>query len=343
MNFTIDISHWYSVNKRILPWRESKDPYKVWLSEIILQQTKVEQGMPYFHAFVSKYPKVSDLANASEEEVLHLWQGLGYYSRARNLHFTAKKITEDYDGKFPNTYKELLKLKGVGDYTAAAISSICFEESQAVLDGNVFRVLSRYFGIDIPIDSTEGKKFFRSKAQELLPNENIGDYNQALMDFGSQQCKPKKPNCSDCLLSKDCVAFQIGSQTNLPVKKGKTKVKNTVFNYLIFDCPDKKTAIRKRDSGIWKNLYEFPFIESSKDLRQQDVENYIKENYSFDFEVDSLSDFTVLHKLSHRHIRAVFYRVFIHENIDDLVLWKDLKDYPMPVLLNNFVAEYTNQ
>ena len=206
--YTKAILKWYADNHRILPWRQTSDPYKIWLAEIILQQTRVTQGLPYYLNFIKKFPSVIKLANASEKEILLEWQGLGYYSRARNLHFSAKYIVNELNGKFPNTYLDLLKLKGVGDYTASAIASICFNEPTAVVDGNVYRVLSRFFGIETPINSSKGIKEFKKLAQRLLPPSNVGDYNQGLMEFGAKQCKPQSPDCLTCPLSDACVALQ---------------------------------------------------------------------------------------------------------------------------------------
>ena len=207
MLFSDKILAWYQLNKRDLPWRNTSDPYKIWLSEIMLQQTRVAQGTPYYLKFIEAFPTVEDMALASEERILKLWQGLGYYSRARNLHATAKMVVENYGGKFPDTYKELLKLKGVGDYTASAIASICFNERQAVVDGNVYRVLARYFGIDKPINSSEGVKYFKALAEELLHGSNVRDYNQGIMEFGAIQCKPKNPYCPICTFKDSCLAF----------------------------------------------------------------------------------------------------------------------------------------
>ena len=195
MSFSQKILKWYGEHKRELPWRTTNDPYKIWLSEIMLQQTRVAQGTPYYHKFLEAFPTVYDLANAEEEQVLKLWQGLGYYSRARNLHATAKMVVTEYDGNFPNTYKELKSLKGVGDYTASAIASICFNEPEPVVDGNVYRVLARYFGVDLPINSTEGIKYFKELARDVMNVENIRDYNQGIMEFGAIQCAPKRPYC----------------------------------------------------------------------------------------------------------------------------------------------------
>jgi A/G-specific adenine glycosylase len=259
--FSNSIISWYQENPRNLPWRETQDPYKIWLSEIILQQTRVAQGLPYFLAFSEAYPTVQALAEAPESEVLRLWQGLGYYSRARNLHACAKYIWNELGGIFPNSYASLIQLKGVGSYTAAAISSFAFGEVQAVVDGNVFRVLARYFGIPTDIASSKGKKEFEALANQLIPQNAPGEFNQAMMDFGSRCCTPKNPTCNLCPLAKSCFAFQKDLIPSLPVKINKTKVKERVLNYLVMHCAG-KVVWNKRDQGdIWTGLYDFPLLE----------------------------------------------------------------------------------
>ena len=271
MNFSKILTNWYSVNKREFPWRDTKDPYYIWLSEIIMQQTQTKQGLPYYEAFVGTYPTIFDLANAPESEVLKLWQGLGYYSRARNLLFTADYVVNELYGIFPTTYKELIKLKGVGDYTASAIASICFDEVTAVVDGNVYRVLSRYFGIDTPINSTEGIKEFKTLATSLIDKKNPGDYNQALMEFGAIQCKPQNPDCMVCPFNPSCVALQKGLVNMLPVKLKKTKVTTKYYNFVVLLSSDKRTLFEKRTSkGIWQNLYQFPLLETNEPLQIDD-------------------------------------------------------------------------
>lgn len=267
MIFSKILTHWYSNNKRDFPWRQTKDPFRIWLSEIILQQTQVKQGLPYYEAFVSTYSTVFELANANESDVLKLWQGLGYYSRARNLHATAKYIANECDGIFPNNYKDLLKLKGIGDYTASAISSICFNEVSAVVDGNVYRVLSRYFGIETPINSAKGIKEFKQLAQELIDKNKPAEFNQAIMEFGAIQCKPSNPDCSVCPFNSSCVALQKNMIGLLPIKLKANKVKKRYFNFLVFVSTNRKTILEKREGkGIWQNLYQFPLIESDKSL-----------------------------------------------------------------------------
>src|SRR5690554_6869494 len=246
MGFSRIILKWYAINKSLLTWRKTRDPYIIWLSEIMLQQTRVAQGIPYYLKFVESFPTIGDLAAAKEREVLKLWQGLGYYSRARNLHATAKTITDKYNGVFPNTYKGLLGLKGVGDYTASALASICFNLPEAVVDGNVYRVLARYYGIDLPINSSEGKHYFKDLAKKVMDVKNIRDYNQGIMEFGAIQCTPKSPACGVCPLKNDCVALATDKIDRLPVKIRKNKVRNRYFNYLVLLDGDNRTLLRQR-------------------------------------------------------------------------------------------------
>ena len=256
--FSETILKWYQINKRDLPWRNTKDPYVIWISEIILQQTRVVQGYQYFLRFIDRFPNISTLAAASEDEVMKYWQGLGYYSRARNLHEAAKSM----NGEFPTSYNKVIMLKGVGEYTAAAICSFAYDMPYAVVDGNVYRVLSRYFGIDTPIDTSAGKKVFAAMAQEMLDKKYPSTYNQAIMDFGALQCVPQSPDCDSCPLVDSCLAFARDSVKTLPVKKGKTKVTNRFFNYF-FVRIDGDTFVHKRtDNDIWRNLYELPLIET---------------------------------------------------------------------------------
>ena len=338
MSFSKKILHWYSINKRSLPWRNTIDPYKIWLSEIMLQQTRVAQGTSYYLSFEKHFPTVQHLANASEEEVLKLWQGLGYYSRARNLHFTAKDIVENYNGEFPTTHKELLKLKGVGEYTASAIASICFNEKQAVVDGNVYRVLARYFGVDAPINSTAGIKYFKELAQKVMHNTNYRDYNQAIMEFGAIQCAPKNPDCTSCPLNDSCIALQKKKVNVLPVKINKTKVKNRYFNYLVLVDKNHQTVLKQRKGkGIWQNLYEFPLVELKID--EKDVQNRFKELYK---EID-LPDAVlhnskpVVHKLSHQHLYTHFWIAKFDDELENGIPFSELEKYPVPVLIADFI------
>lgn len=344
MNFYTILINWYSIYKRSLPWRETKDPYFIWLSEIILQQTQVKQGLPYYKTFVKAYPKIQDLANDLEQNVLKNWQGLGYYSRARNLHYTAKTIAYDHHGIFPNNYKELIKLKGVGDYTASAIASIAFNEAKAVLDGNVFRVLARYFGVDTPINSTEGLKEFKALAQSLIFYDDPGTYNQAIMEFGALQCKPKNPDCKTCPLNNSCLALKHNTVDKLPVKLKKTKIQKKYFNYLVFIDPLKNTLIEQRSTkGIWQNLYQFPLIESSNSITEKQFNSLLMHH---DYDSSSIGNFytfnseDIVHKLSHRHLYVKFWIIELHSNLPNGVASKTLSSYPVPVLIANFLKEF---
>ena len=262
-HFSNDIIDWYHENRRSLPWRDSKDPYRIWLSEVILQQTRVNQGLPYFLKFVDAFPTVSTLANAPENTVLRLWQGLGYYSRARNLHRCAKLVAERHNGKFPSSFDELIALPGIGSYTAAAIASIAFDRKVAVVDGNVYRVLARIFGIAKDISSTEGKKHFWELANELIPADHPGDYNQAVMEFGAMHCTPLAPKCDMCLFSKNCVARNRDMVSQLPVNEKKINKRTRYFFYFILR-EGNKIAMRKRTGrDIWNGLYEFHLVEST--------------------------------------------------------------------------------
>ena len=262
--FTTHLLQWASQHERHLPWKESKNPYYIWLSEIILQQTRVEQGLPYYLKFVEHYPTVFDLANATEDEVLKDWEGLGYYSRARNLHAAAKYIATELDGHFPDTYDSILKLKGVGPYTAAAIASFAFQLPYAVVDGNVYRVLSRFFGMDTPIDSTIGKKQFANLAQQLLDPTKPDVYNQAIMDFGATWCTPKQAKCNKCPLSEQCAAFQTNRVEKYPIKQKKLKKRTRYFHYLIFNYSGQTWIEKRAGKDIWQGLYQFPLIELPK-------------------------------------------------------------------------------
>ena len=266
MDFTQKIINWYLVNKRDLPWRNTKDPYHIWISEIILQQTRVEQGRPYYEKYVTQYPNIVDLANAPEDAVMKLWQGLGYYSRARNMHATAKMVKELHKGIFPDTYQEILQLKGIGEYTAAAISSFSYNLPHAVVDGNVYRVLSRFFGIDTPIDSTIGKKKFQETATAILDTNNPGLHNQAMMEFGAMLCKPQNPLCAECPVNTACYALQHKCVDALPVKSKRVKPRDRHFNYLYITYQDGFFIRKRTGKDIWTDLYDFPLIESEQGI-----------------------------------------------------------------------------
>ncbi len=344
MNFTQTLIRWYSVNKRNLPWRSTKDPYFIWLSEVILQQTRIDQGLPYYEAFVKSFPTVFHLANANENEVLKLWQGLGYYSRARNLHYTAKYVVNELNGNFPETYSDLLKLKGVGDYTASAIASICFNEATAVVDGNVYRVLSRFFDIESPINSTAGIKQFKTLAQEFLPQDNIGDYNQAIMEFGAVQCKPSSPNCEICPLASACAALAKQKVSALPVKLKKVKVRKRFFNFLVFMSDSGETILECRTAnGIWKNLYQFPLIETSKSIsiseikKTPELNNMVKISES---QITLYNQKDIVHKLSHQHLYAKFWIIETNKLPMSGISTSRINEFPVPVLIENFISQF---
>ncbi|MCL4118529.1 UNVERIFIED_CONTAM: hypothetical protein GTU68_061181 [Idotea baltica] len=344
MKFSKILIHWYSINKRNLPWRETTDPYCIWLSEIILQQTQVKQGLPYYNAFLAEFPSVFHLAKAKEAQVLKLWQGLGYYSRARNLHATAKHVVDELNGKFPNNYKDLLKLKGVGDYTASAISSICFNEVAAVVDGNVYRALSRYFGIDTPINSSNGTKEFKLLAEELIDKKQPAEFNQAIMEFGARQCKPKNPDCTSCPFQNSCVALQKNLVGELPVKIKSAKAKKKYFNFLVFISEDHKTILEKREGkGIWQNLYQFPLIETKAEANFDTVLELVKQNEVLNdvsFELILYNKDAIVHKLSHQHLYTKFWIVKTKQGFKDGILIDDIENYAVPILIGNFIESF---
>lgn len=349
-NFPFELLQWYRQHQRKLPWRETTDPYKIWLSEIILQQTRVDQGMKYYQKFVRKYPEVGDLAMAAEEEVLKDWQGLGYYSRARNLHHAANTIVAEMQGKFPNTYKDIKQLKGVGDYTAAAIASFAFGEPQAVVDGNVYRLLSRYFGIATPIDSSRGKKIFAELAQTIIPKNEAAEYNQAIMEFGALQCKPVNPNCERCPLQAKCMAFNEAKIEQLPVKDKKTKVRNRYLHYLIIESDGHLLLNHRSEKGIWHKLFDFPLVEidqliSWDKLQELNELQALLGNSDFSFEGESKER---KHLLSHQRLHCRFFHFKADQLDDELrsryrqVPLRELGTYPIPKLIENYLGEETN-
>lgn len=313
--FSLKIVEWYQEHHRDLPWRNTRDPYRIWLSEIILQQTRVVQGLPYYRAFVRKYPKLPLLASAPEQQILRLWQGLGYYSRARNLHTCAKQVQRDYHGKFPGSFDELRKLKGIGDYTAAAIASIAFDERVAVVDGNVFRVLARVFGIHADIASTEGKRKFSVLANQLLPAKEPGTYNQAVMEFGALHCTPRNPNCGDCPLQRHCVAYQKDLLTVLPVKIKKLKVTPRNLCYVVIRSGQRWLMRQRKGRDIWAGLYDFPVIESKAKLSHESIIRELKAsglNMRHRIVPDAVE--VPKHILSHQVIHARFVEVRVPPN-----------------------------
>ena len=343
MIFSNIVIYWYLKTKRDLPWRKTKDPYLVWLSEIMLQQTRVSQGMSYYLAFSDVFPTVKDLANAEESKVLKMWQGLGYYSRARNLHFTAKHVSEELNGIFPSTYKDLIKLKGIGDYTASAIASICFNEPTAVVDGNVYRVLARYFQIYTPINSTKGIKDFKSLAQSLLDNDLPGVYNQAIMDFGALQCKPQNPDCQNCPINSGCLAFEKKLVKELPVKEKKLKIKKRYFNYIVFVSKDKKTIFEQRlGKGIWQGLYQFPLIETDSEVHLDELTSSkdFQILVPFNATIRLSNEISIVHKLSHQHLFTKFWIINTQNSLSIPISWDKIESFPVPVLIANFLKEF---
>lgn len=343
--FSNTLISWYLVNKRDLPWRKTTNPYHVWLSEIMLQQTRVAQGLPYYLKFLEAYPKVENLANASEDEILKLWQGLGYYSRARNLHNTAKMVSEEMNGEFPNNYKELLKLKGVGDYTASAIASICFDQPEAVVDGNVYRVLSRYFGIFTPINKSEGQKEFKQLAQQLIDPKQPGTFNQAIMEFGARYCVPQNPDCNTCIFNDSCVAFQQQKVAELPIKIKAKPVKIRHFNYMVLLSNNERTILQQRTAkGIWHKLYQFPLIETSEVITISNFKKHPQfQTFSEKLDIETISLFNekpIIHKLSHQHLHTHFWIIEIAKETETTIPISEVKNYPVPVLIANFVSEF---
>ncbi|NHN26658.1 A/G-specific adenine glycosylase [Flavobacterium jejuense] len=338
MNFSKTLINWYLQNKRSLPWRETNEPYQIWLSEIILQQTRVVQGKPYYDAFLSHFPTVFDLANATEEKVLKLWQGLGYYSRARNLHTTAKYIVNELNGIFPQNYKELLVLKGVGEYTAAAIASFSYNEPVAVVDGNVFRVLSRVFGITSDIAIANTKKEFQQLAQELLPEKYPALFNQAIMEFGALQCVPKSPNCPTCVFNDSCFALEKKCVAELPIKSKKIKVTHRYFNYVIIrDSSDGFVVVKREGKGIWFNLYEFTLLENIQKKSLAEVVEEIRVKFNSN-EIILKNEKELVHKLSHQHLHIHFFELKFNHKIEGALSIDELVKLPFPIVIHNFIA-----
>lgn len=344
MNFSNLLIQWYLQNKRDLPWRKAHEPYQIWLSEIMLQQTRIEQGLPYYNKFIETYPSVFHLANAPQEEVLKLWQGLGYYSRARNLHETAKYVAFELNGVFPGDYQGLLKLKGVGDYTASAIASICYNEPVAVVDGNVYRVLSRIFGVETPINSSQGKKEFKQLATQLLDKEDPANFNQGLMEFGALHCKPARPACDDCPFSDKCIALRDKKVKELPVKLRKSAVKKRFFNYLVLEDGQEQTLLEQRTGkGIWTGLYQFPLIETEELIDEEQLldKRLLRKLASNPrAEVQLYNREPIVHKLSHQHLYTRFWLVKGVQSLEKAVKLEKVKEYPVPVLIANFLNEY---
>lgn len=327
--------------KRDLPWRDIDDPYKIWLSEVILQQTRVNQGLPYYLNFVSRYPRVSDLASASEDEVLKLWQGLGYYSRARNMLATAKEVMLRFNGIFPKRYAELLSLKGIGEYTAAAVASFAAAEAVPVVDGNVIRVLSRLFAVETEADSVAGKKLFKALASELLHPKQPDLHNQAIMEFGALVCTPKNPSCADCPLSDSCHAFQAGSVSLFPRKKPKKASRNRYFIYTVFSNGKELLIERREDAGIWKGLYQFPLIETDSLAEEEEIPAILNVRFkTLKYPQLQVSE-PVKHVLSHQNLFIRFVGLKMKQlpqNEQALrVTFDAIGQYAFPVVIANYL------
>ena len=329
-------------NKRQMPWKGEKDPYKIWLSEIILQQTRVEQGLKYYKNFISTFPTIHKLAKAPEQKIYKLWEGLGYYTRCRNLILTARYVSKELNGRFPDNYEDIKKLKGIGPYTGAAIASFAFNQPYAVVDGNVFRVLARIFGVDLPIDSTEGKKFFAHLSNELLDKKSPGLYNQAIMDFGAVICKPA-PLCRECPFNKNCQALLEDRISSLPVKRKKTVVQKRWFNYIILEHK-KKFAIRQRkEKDIWHNLFEFLLIESGSSSQKEILKQAEKSNWITKNSYDIMETSPIFRQqLSHQYIQGRFIKLKLDQKPMSLpgIFWvdeKEIKSYPFPKIINEYM------
>ena len=339
-DFNLLIIKWYRQNKRNLPWRLTNDPYMIWLSEIILQQTKVDQGLNYYLKFCTNYPTIQDLAKADEQQVLSDWQGLGYYSRARNLHATAKEIVSNYAGTFPSNYETILTLKGIGSYTAAAISSFAFDLPHAVVDGNVYRVLSRLFDIDLPIDSSEGIKEFKVLADELLNKDHPAEHNQAIMEFGALQCTPANPSCDTCPFVLTCLARKNGTIHQRPIKKGKTKVRNRYLHFLHIETEGQIIITQRTEKDIWQNMYQFPLIEKNSVEELSVIQKEIEHTYNI-----KVTDVTsnIKHILSHQHLYTTFWKTNtipkkLRSNKAYLIIPKEaLISYPIPRVIDRYL------
>ena len=344
--FSDKLVEWYKLNKRDLPWRETRDPYKVWLSEIILQQTRVNQGMPYYLKFLETFPTIEALASATEHQVLRLWQGLGYYTRARNLHKCAKVVVSRYGGRFPDNFKSLLELPGVGEYTAAAIASFSFKEPVAVVDGNVFRVLARVFGIENEINSPEGKKVFTTLANSLISKKFPDFHNQAIMEFGAVHCIPKNPPCTTCHFQSTCFAAQRDLQSVLP-RKAKPKVSRKRYFYYFVIQRGKSLLMRKREEkDIWHGLYDFHVVERSRPVK---TEKLLEELKDVQFSIDEVE---ISHRYKHILTHQIIFAKFVLIKTEKFHLPRDgnlkfytfekIYDLPKPVLITRFLSDYKN-
>lgn len=352
--FTTQLLYWHKkYNKRELPWKQEKDPYKIWLSEIILQQTRAEQGLPYYEKFITHYPTILHLAKAKDDAVFKLWEGLGYYSRCKNLLATARFIAKEKKGIFPNTYQDVLQLKGIGSYTAAAICSFAYNLPYAVVDGNVYRVLSRFFGIEKPIDNATTKKEFAQLAQELLHGKKPALYNQAIMDFGATVCTPKNANCTTCVLQKNCVAFNENKVAVLPIKQNKIKHAHRFFYFLVIELNDQFLIAKREEKDIWQNLHQFFLIEKDEpqELSSSLIKNWVTTNFNL-AKLNILSISPILKQtLSHQKIEGQFVSLKFASKPNLIststqnYFWinkKQLPNYAFPKFLNQFLQLHTD-
>lgn len=347
MHVTEELINWYNAGKRDLPWRHTTDAYTIWLSEIILQQTRVEQGLPYFYRFLDKYPTVTDFAAAPEDDILKLWQGLGYYSRGRNMLKTARQVQEEFGGKFPTAYHQLIKLKGIGEYTAAAIASFSANEPKAVLDGNVYRVLSRYLGLSQPIDSTKGKKIFQQAAAGFLNLKYPAAHNQAMMELGALVCKPKNPACGTCPIRLGCYAFLNNATTALPVKSKKVKIKERYFNYFVIADGDRLLINKRGENDIWANMYDMPMIETTHQTTIDELALLPQTIEFFGPELRIKKIFPVVkHILTHQHLHVRFIVLAQKPLVTDknwvFIEVENLKKIALPKVIFIFLDNFLN-
>lgn len=347
MNLSDELIQWYLKNKRDLPWRNTNNAYIIWLSEIILQQTRVEQGMPYFHRFLEKYPDVKSFAAADEGDILNLWQGLGYYSRGRNMLKTARQVVAEFGNDFPVEYDQLIHLKGIGEYTASAISSFSANKAKAVVDGNVFRVLARYFGMNEPINSSKGKKLFQDTANEVLNKEKPGLHNQAIMEFGAMLCKPKNPDCSACPVRLECYAYNNNVIAELPQKLKKTKVRERFFNYIVVTDGDVILMNKRDEKDIWANMHDFPLFESTHRITAEEV--LLLPEFKTFFGENSLiiKNYPIKkHVLTHQHLHAQFIIIDTKPiKLEQKWFYTDaniLKNLAMPKIIFIFINKLFN-
>lgn len=340
--FAQRLMDWYHANSRPLPWRESNDPYLIWLSEIILQQTRVDQGLPYFERFRHQFPTVRHLAEATEEDVMKCWQGLGYYSRARNLHKTAKTVAYEHGGIFPDSYTGLLKLKGIGPYTAAAIASIAYGEAVPVVDGNVYRFISRYLAIDMPIGSPAAQRYFSEILLNYIPKGQASKFNQALMEFGALQCTPRNPLCETCPFRTDCTAYRQDQIDRFPVKGSKTKVKEVFYHFIVLEKGEKLWLTQRDDSGLWKKLWHFPMLETENELTEVEVLHWVISSFQLkEHQLIHKGKWKTLHLLSHRKIQARFWQFACSGTPDKKGIFEidrqDIDTYALPQIMVKYL------